>query len=119
MDPRIETVIKFMEDNFGHDLALQQMAQSAHLSSSRLRHKFKNEIGTTPTQYQHSMRMQRAKELLETTFLTVKEITTLVGLCSESHLVTDFRRAYGLTPGEYRAARMRVVGLHKDQQGAQ
>ena len=78
MDPRIETVIKIMKDNFGHDLALQQMAQLAHLSPSRLRHLCKAETGATPTRHLHAVRMQQAKELLETTFLTVKEIMILV-----------------------------------------
>jgi hypothetical protein len=76
----------------------------------------KAETGTTPTQYLRSLRMQHARELLETTFFSVKEITNLVGLRSESHLVTDFRRDYGFTPAQYRAARMSIVGLHKDQQ---
>ena len=102
MDPRIETVIKLMRDNYGHDLALTQMAQSAHLSSSRLRHMLKAETGTTPTQYLHSLRMQHAKELLGATFLTVKEIMVRVGMHDESHFVRDFKRAWGLTPSRYR-----------------
>ena len=109
MDPRIETVIQLLNDNFGHDLALLEMAQSAHLSSSRLRHKFKNEIGTTPTRYQHSLRMQRAKELLETTFLTVKEIATIVGVHGESYFVHEFKRAYGSTPAQYRETYRRLL----------
>src|SRR5439155_23213860 len=116
MDPRVETVIQVMEENFGHHLALTRMAQSAHLSSSRLRHLLKVEAGRTPTQYLRSLRMQHARELLETTFLSGKEITKLVGLHSESHFVTDFRRAYGLTPAQYRTARRYIVGLHRDQQ---
>lgn len=109
MDPRIETVIKLMEGNFGHDLALQQMAQSAHLSSSRLRHLLKAETGTTPTRYLRSLRMQHAKELLETTFLTVKEIATIVGVHGESHFVHEFKRAYGSTPAQYRETYRRLL----------
>ena len=45
--------------------------------------------------------MQQAKELLETTFLSVKEIAASVGLTSVGHFVTDFKKAYGMTPSDY------------------
>ncbi|HKZ76985.1 MAG TPA: AraC family transcriptional regulator [Pyrinomonadaceae bacterium] len=102
MDPRIETVITVIGNNIGDDLVLAQMAQLASLPSSRLRHMFKNELGTTPNRYRHSLRMKRARELLETKFLSVKEVATLVGVHGESRFVQEFKRAYGLTPGLYR-----------------
>ena len=46
--------------------------------------------------------MERAKELLETSFLSVKEIAHRVGLNDESHFVRDFKMIYGLTPISYR-----------------
>ena len=42
--------------------------------------------------------MQRAKELLETTFLNAKEITAETGYKDESHFVQNFKAAYGATP---------------------
>lgn len=46
--------------------------------------------------------MERAKHLLETSFLSVKEIGHLVGLNDESHFVRDFKKAYGVPPKRYR-----------------
>ena len=46
--------------------------------------------------------MEKAKYLLETSFLSVKEITHRVGLNDESHFVRDFKIAYGLSPTLYR-----------------
>jgi AraC-like DNA-binding protein len=43
--------------------------------------------------------------LLTTTFLSVKQIVRRVGLTDESHFVRDFKRSYGVTPGEYRKPR--------------
>ena len=51
--------------------------------------------------YSRTLRMQQAKELLETTFLSVKEIAASVGLTSVGHFVTDFKKAYGMTPSDY------------------
>ena len=46
--------------------------------------------------------MERAKYLLETGFLSIKEITYSVGLSDESHFVRDFKKAYGIAPTNYR-----------------
>ena len=46
--------------------------------------------------------MERAKHLLESSFLSIKEIGHLVGLNDESHFVRDFKKAYGLSPKCYR-----------------
>ena len=48
------------------------------------------------------LRLKQAKELLETSFLTVKEITLKVGFNDESRFIQDFKKAYGLTPAQYR-----------------
>jgi transcriptional regulator GlxA family with amidase domain len=101
MDPKIEMIIKLMHDNLRRDLRLEQLARSLNRSSSRLRHMFKSGTGTTPTRYLHSLRMQQAKKLLETTFLSVKEIMVRVGIHDESHFVRDFKHAWGSTPGQY------------------
>lgn len=46
--------------------------------------------------------MEKARYLLETSFLSVKEITHSVGLNDESHFVRDFKKAYGEPPTRYR-----------------
>lgn len=46
--------------------------------------------------------MDRAKYLLETSFLSVKQIAHQVGLNDESHFVRDFKKAYGEPPTHYR-----------------
>ena len=47
--------------------------------------------------------MQRAKELTETTFLSVKEIMNSVGISDPSHFVRDFEKRFGLSPAKLRA----------------
>jgi hypothetical protein len=47
--------------------------------------------------------MQRAKDLLESSFLSVKEIAFQVGLNDESHFVRDFKSTYGFSPAHYRS----------------
>lgn len=56
--------------------------------------------------------MERARYLLETSFLSVKEITHTVGLNDESHFVRDFKKAYGTPPARYRK---RSNGAHLNE----
>ena len=57
------------------------------------------------------LKMQEAKRLLETTFLTVKEVAHHVGLGDESHFVRDFKRLYGHSPGQHRTTLGLIVAL--------
>jgi transcriptional regulator GlxA family with amidase domain len=103
MDQRAQRIVMFMKDNLNQETSLTELAQSVNLSSSRLRHIFKAETGMTPIQCRKSLRMQVAKEYLETTFLRVKEIAFRVGYIHEGHFVRDFKKTYDVSPGQYRA----------------
>ena len=103
MDPRVQTAIDQMEKQLHCELSLEVMAQSVNLSSSRFRHLFKKETGTTPAQYLKSLRMRKAKELVETTFLNIKQIMSSIGMRDKRHFAKDFERTYGVTPTQHRA----------------
>lgn len=102
MNQRVHVVIHLMKGELRRVPSLTDLAASVNLSPSRMRHLFKSETGETPAQYLKRMRMQKAAELLATTFYSVKEIMSRVGLQNESHFTHDFKRAYGLTPTQYR-----------------
>jgi AraC family transcriptional regulator of arabinose operon len=106
VDSRVATLVRMFEDSIREErkVSARRLAQSVNLSPSRLRHLFKAEIGTSPVRYLRTRKMQEAKRLLETTFLTVKEVANRVGLSDESHFVRDFKRIYGRPPGHYRSA---------------
>ena len=85
------------------ELTLTEFAQSVNLSVWRLCHIFKSDVGMPPIKYLKLLRMERAKGLLESSFLSVKEIAFRVGLNDESHFVRDFKLTYGYSPTTYRA----------------
>ena len=103
MDWRVRKVISLMNDNPHQKLTLNELARSVNLSPTRLHHLFKAELNDSPARYLKWLRMQQAKELLETTPLSVKEIAHRVGVKDASHFVRDFETACGLTPTRYRA----------------
>ncbi len=93
-------------------ISLDALAASVNLSASRLRVLFKTETELTIQQYVKRMKMQRAQELVRDTFLRVSEISTQLDWKDSSHFVRDYKRNFGVTPGEYR----RSLNLAKENQ---
>ena len=101
MDHRVREVIRFMNDNLHRRLSVHDLSGSVCLSPSHLGQLFKEQTGTSVARYLRELRLLRAKELLETTFLSVKQIAANVGIGSVSHFATDFKKAYGSKPSEH------------------
>jgi transcriptional regulator GlxA family with amidase domain len=78
------------------------MADTVNLSTWWLCHLFKAELGTSPERFLARLRMEKAKSLLENSFLSVKEVTTQVGMSDAGHFSRNFKAAYGLTPAKWR-----------------
>lgn len=107
MDQRVQIVTSVMWENLHRKLLRDRLAKIVHLSPSRLRHLFKAETGMTLANYLLHLRMQRAKSLLETTPLSIKQIMASVGIYNKSHFTAEFKKLHGQTPSEYRRARAR------------
>src|SRR5258705_3808904 len=91
-----------MRDNLHRKQSLGEFANSVNLSVWRLCHIFKSETGMSPIQYLRLLKMERARYLLQTSFISVREITCNVGLPVESHFARDFKKRFGATPTLYR-----------------
>lgn len=102
MDQRIQIVSSQIEGQFSRRLNIGSLARLVNVSESHLRHLFKSETGLTPTQYLKQLRLRKAQTLLETTFLSVKQISNQVGFCDETYFSREFKRTFGVAPGRYR-----------------
>lgn len=103
IDHRVKMVIRFIEVNGDRQLSLNEIAQSINVSPWHLCRLFKMATGTSVNQYLLGLRMQKAKELLETTCLRVKEIMNQVGIRDESHFARTFKKLYRVSPSQHRA----------------
>ena len=101
MDQRVRAAIDFMNTNLHRKITPIEIAEAVRLSPSHLRYIFRTETDTSLAHYLKELRLQRAKHLLETTFLSVKELAATVGISRVSHFVRDFKTAYRVTPARY------------------
>jgi transcriptional regulator GlxA family with amidase domain len=102
MDQRVVKAISIIRADLSRNVPTSELARTVNLSASHLNQLFKTAVGLTITRYVKALRMTRAKELLETTFLSVKEIGRDCGIKDESHFVQNFKAVHGLTPLRYR-----------------
>ncbi len=103
MDRRVQRVADYMREELSRPLTIMECSASVNLSPSRLTHIFKADLGTPPSKYLRTVRMEKAKELLESSFLSIKEIMVRVGMSDKSHFTREFKRSYAVTPSQYRA----------------
>src|SRR5258707_2546977 len=111
MDSRVKAVIGAMSKLMGSRLSVRGLSGTVNLTPGRLRELFKKETGRSPLDYLKDLRMQRAAELLPGTFLSIKEVTFLIGVRDVSHFVRDFKKLHGITPSEFRGReRHQILG---------
>jgi transcriptional regulator GlxA family with amidase domain len=101
-DRRVQVIRVLLESSFHRKLGLREMGETVNLSPWRLAHLFKSETGMSPQRYLTLVRLQRAKNQLESTFLSIQEIGAAVGIPNPSQFTKSFKAAYGMTPIEYR-----------------
>ena len=109
MDYRVTHIIESMRARLHSELTLDGLAAEVGLSASRLGFLFRHETGRSPGAYLHALRMDRARLLLESTDLPVRDVMQQVGLSDPSHFSRDFRNAHGLSPRSYRL-QLRLAG---------
>jgi transcriptional regulator GlxA family with amidase domain len=102
MDLRVKTTINLMHESLTDRLSIRSLARNVNLSSTRLRQLFRKETGRSPLVYLNELRLESAAQLLRSTFLSVKEVTSRTGIRDTSHFVRSFKKQYGLTPSEFR-----------------
>ena len=84
-------------------VTIQQVAEEMGVSYSNFRKLFKEYTGLSPATYQQDLRLQRAKELLSTTDLSVKEIAYRLNFESPDYFSAKFKIKTGRRPSELRS----------------
>ena len=85
-----------------HKILLEDIAKELHISSRYLGKLFTRYMNVSPGNYINIYRINRAIELMETTPLTLTEISGRIGLKDSQHFSKLFFHIIGMTPSAYR-----------------
>jgi AraC family transcriptional regulator of arabinose operon len=102
LDARILSAMDYLCSRVADTVALDDIGAHCGLSSSRLSHLFREQVGVTPIQYVEQQRIRKARELLEISAFTVSEIAYQTGYESPFYFSRRFSKAVGMSPKQYR-----------------
>ena len=104
----ISRVLKRIETKYTENLNVEQLAAEANMSVSAFHHNFKSVTSTSPLQYLKTYRLHKARMMIIHDGMKASAAAMRVGYESASQFSREFKRYFGVTPGED-AARMRMM----------
>lgn len=94
--------LEMLEENLTTDLPLSAVASACGLSRGYFTRAFKVSTGHPPYRWVILKRVEKARELLRLTDLTIVEVAFICGFCDQSHLTRTFTAHVGMTPIQWR-----------------
>lgn len=94
-----------LEDGLANEVSLEAVANACDLPLSQFNRAFQRTTGLSPTRWQRALRVERAKELLFSSRLSLAQIAYECGFADQSHFTRAFAAATGASPGAWRRAR--------------
>jgi transcriptional regulator GlxA family with amidase domain len=99
---KINEAKEILRNDIEAKISPEEVAERIGISYSLFRRIFKENVGTSPAQYQMDIRLKRAQELLATTNYSIAKIAGLLGFTDTAQFSTFFRKRQNMTPRDYR-----------------
>lgn len=93
---------QIIRDRLESNITIQEIAEQLGMGYSNFRRLFKDYAGISPALYQQDLRLQRARELLSSTNMSIKEIAFSLNFESPDYFSSKFKAKTGQKPSEYR-----------------
>lgn len=94
----VEYLQQYLEDCYWEDITLDSLAASVHYSPGHLNAIFRHATGVPLLRYLSDIRMKKAKELLESKTMLVKQAAEAVGIHDQLYFSRKFRQHFGIPP---------------------
>jgi len=101
-DPLLGQALKLIRDQACEGLRVDDLLREIPLSRSSLERGFRDLLGRSPNMEIHRVKLQRVRELLAMTDLTLDEIAVRTAFAHKHYLASCFRKVFEITPGEFR-----------------
>ncbi len=104
----LANTVDFIDGHYAEKITMEQLCRVSDLSEGHLCRLFKKHFGMRPMEYLNKKRIQRAKELLTLSYISVECAASRVGYETPSYFGRLFRRYEGCSPSEYKNLYSRV-----------
>lgn len=101
-DPAVIQSIEMMENHVADPLNLDQLAHLSGLSPRQLNRLFSEKLGASTMGFYRGLRLEKARNLLEQSVLSITEIALATGFASSAHFSTAFKTRFGYPPSNSR-----------------
>lgn len=102
MDKRIFLIREYIKENIHRQFSLEELAEKAGLSVSRLCFLFKEEEEISPIRYIINLRLAEARKILEVEESPIiKQVSLRVGFNSANRFIKEFKKTYRTSPKNY------------------
>lgn len=98
----VKRALVFLQESFDREIAVADVARAAGTSKAHLQRLFKTETGRSIVDHILTLRIDKAKYLLETSTLPIIDVAIEVGFNSRQHFSQTFSRIVGCPPAVYR-----------------
>ena len=96
---KLALALQVMENNIEDPLTPEEISEVVALSTRQLERLFSKYIGVSPKRYYLKLRLEKARDLLRQTDMSVTDVCVACGFKSLSHFSKSYRGAYGISPG--------------------
>lgn len=115
----VQKALQQMRAQITTTIDMPSLAQQLHVSYSTFRHTFAEHTGMSPLQYLLELRMAQARNLLQETTLSVREVAEQTGFEDEHYFSRLFRKRVGEAPSQWRAHSQAKINRHVGQPAAE
>lgn len=107
-------ILALMEANLEEPLGGEELARLVGLSLRQIQRVFRAALGTTPARHYLKLRLQRARQLLVESALSITDVSLSCGFESPGHFSKSYRELFGRTPSsERQASALARIGKHR------
>ena len=99
---RMRIAKDYIDQKYNESISIAQLAERVGLSDVYFRKEFKENFGLPPLTYLKKIRINHAKQMLQSGYYSVGETATFCGFDSVSYFSYEFRRLTGMTPTKYK-----------------
>ena len=96
--------MQHMLERCGEEIDFESLASSLGITYRSFRYLFAKETGTSPLRYHLSVKLSRAKNLLQSSDIPIEEIAHTLGFKTNWYFAHFFTKATGISPRDYRRA---------------